>query len=71
MNLSDISKNTTLENVMLYFAAVVFFPIVIGLMLIKIVGGMAEGMAQGYTLGVKKRVMTKSLSAGRRPPVGF
>ena len=71
MNLSDISKNTTLENVMLYFAAVVFFPIVIGLMLIKIVGGMAEGMAQGYTLGSKKRVMTKSLSAGRRPPVGF
>ena len=56
---------------MLYFAAVVFFPIVIGLMLIKIVGGMAEGMAQGYTLGAKKRVMTKSLSAGRRPPVGF
>ena len=71
MNLSDISKNTTFENVMLYFAAVVFFPIVIGLMLIKIVGGFAEGLAEGYTLGAKKRVLTKSLAAGRRPPVGF
>ncbi len=71
MNLSDISKNTTFENVMLYFAAVVFFPIVIGLMLIKIVGGVAEGLAEGYTLGAKKRVLTKSLAAGRRPPVGF
>jgi hypothetical protein len=71
MNLSDISKNTTFENVMLYFAAMVFFPIVIGLMLIKIVGGVAEGLAEGYTLGAKKRVLTKSLAAGRRPPVGF
>ena len=71
MNLSDISKNTTFENVMLYFAAVVFFPIVIGLMLIKIVGGVTEGLAEGYTLGAKKRVLTKSLAAGRRPPVGF
>jgi len=71
MNLSDISKNTNLENVMLYFAAIVFFPIVIGLMLIKVVGGVADGMADGYTLGAKKRVINKSLRAGRRPPVGF
>jgi hypothetical protein len=71
MNLSDISKNTKIENIMLYFAAVVFFPIVIGLLLIKIVGSVAEGMAQGYTLGAKKRIITKSLAAGRRPPVGF
>jgi hypothetical protein len=56
---------------MLYFAAVVFFPIVIGLLLIKIVGSVAEGTAQGYTLGAKKRVMTKSLAEGRRPPIGF
>jgi hypothetical protein len=71
MNLSDLSKKSNFESVMLYFAAVVFFPIVIGLMLIKIVGSIAEGTAQGYTLGAKKRVMTKSLAAGRRPPIGF
>jgi len=56
---------------MLYIAAVIFFPIVLGLMLIKIVGGVAEGMSQGYTLGAKKRVLTKSLAQGRRPPIGF
>ncbi len=56
---------------MLYIAAIVFFPIVIGFMLIKIVGGAAEGMAEGYSMGAKKRILTKSLAEGRRPPVGF
>jgi hypothetical protein len=71
MNFFEFLKNINFENVMLYIAAVIFFPIVLGLMLIKIVGGVAEGMSQGYTLGAKKRVLTKSLAQGRRPPIGF
>jgi hypothetical protein len=71
MNFSDFLKKFNLDNIMLYIAAVVFFPIVIGFMFIKILGGTAEGMAQSYTLGAKKRVITKSLAQGRRPPVGF
>jgi|GEM_PF-3354527 hypothetical protein len=71
MNFSELFKKFDLESAMLYIAAIVFFPIVIGFMLIKIVGGAAEGMAEGYTMGAKKRVLTKSLAEGRRPPVGF
>jgi hypothetical protein len=71
MNFSELFKKFDLESVMLYIAAIVFFPIVIGFMLIKIVGGAAEGMAEGYSMGAKKRILTKSLAEGRRPPVGF
>ena len=39
MNFSELFKKFDLESVMLYIAAIVFFPIVIGFMLIKIVGG--------------------------------
>jgi hypothetical protein len=71
MNFSDLFKKFNLENIMLYFAAIVFFPILIGLVFVKILGGTAGSMSQGYTLGAKKRVITKSLAQGRRPPVGF
>jgi hypothetical protein len=71
MNFSEFFQKIDLEKITIFFAAILFFPLVLGFMFIKVISGTAEGLSQGYELGAKKRMIKKSLAEGRRPPVGF